>query len=240
MDGRLRELWRAQQSGGVEASERYIHELQRQLKHAYVLVVNTNTWYGRSTPPLLSEQFNKVQTAWGLLTRYGRKPYRFGQDEDAFFTATAHPELPLMVINAYNNDQTMIELGGLEFHIDPDNLDDNEFYLTNYNCSCCNGGHDMRLVIKEALDDPPPKEYSVKRLARIMTGTDVITGNPIKAWWDGYGIFSNNPIDPPARAVIEKLDLDLGEHVGGVIDDLDEDDDYLDESLTARQRWLSG
>ena len=224
MDGNLRKLWRAQHSGAEEDQERYVMELQRKLKHAYILVVNTNTWYGRGAAPLLSQQFDKVQAAWNLVTEYGRLPFRMGIDEDAFFTANAHPDLPLMVIDAYNNDQRTITLGGYEFHIDPDNSDDSEFYLTSYDE---NGGHDIRLVIKDELENPKPGDLAVKRLARIMTDTDPITKDPITTWWEAYGLFSNSPIDPPARAVIEKLNLDLGEHEGGVIDD-------LEESLAAR------
>lgn len=227
MDERLRRLYRQAQNGGPDAQERYNQEVQRQLKYEFMIVVQTGTHYGRGTPPLLSDAFQRADSAWNVISTFGWKGFRFGQDEDAFFMADANPEF---VLNIYHNSRRALYGSEEDYNF---TMSDHQIQVRSGSPWPLEDASEIEIEVDGHLAYLLPKNEHNKHYYETSSP---ISGkeNPIQIWWEGYGQYSDYPVDPDARRTIEDLDLDIGNYDGGVIEDLEE------SVMTARQRWLSG
>lgn len=171
---------------------------------------------GTGDASALASQFKKVDKAAKLTKSLG-KFNGFGIDEDAFFTGKMHPNLFIKMQKAAI-EETPIKVGDVEMQV-VDNGDCLELFI--------HGGDNYAHIYKGDL----PKYYSKTTMS--VTGRD---GNPepIKTWWENYGIHGDDYLDQEAIEIMQELDLRFRDCDEEYMDELEFERKEQEEST---QRW---
>lgn len=206
-------------TGNPEDEQNYLTVLQRSLGPQWRALVYMGVHYGRGSPPELSEQFQKVGTAWSIIQQISRGPYAFGTDEDAFYTGILDPRVlsKLLETMRSNGDNAEIEIEGVTYtpikypsvpdlvFLEPDTGRMPSITVAPVDAAIWNAMH---------IEAPFANENEFDYLVE---------------YWENYGRYGDEPVDHAAAALLHNLELDFSDHEGEVEPEGDLEDEEEEE-----------